>query len=94
MTVPVAVAVGVVATLLATGVAALIGVLLRYVSPIASGFIFVSTVIIVWYLSSQYPTVAREMGGRVVEILREATTTLSHRVVEALRHHNNQVGFS
>ncbi len=88
----VAVAVGASAALLAVGAVTGVGLLLRYVSPVVSGFLFVATVIIVWYLCSHYPEAAREMGGRVVEILREATTTLSHRVVEALRHHNNQVG--
>jgi hypothetical protein len=86
MTVPVAVAVGVVATLLATGVAALIGILLRYVSPIASGFIFVATIIIIWYLCSHYPETARELGGRVASLLREAAVALGHRVMETIRH--------
>ncbi len=93
MTVPVAVAVGVVATLLATGVAALIGILLRYVSPIVSGFIFVATIVIIWYLCSHYPETARELGGWAATLLREAATALGNRIVEALRHHNEQVGF-
>ncbi len=88
----VAMAVGAVASLVVTGVAATLGLLLRYVPPIVSGFLFLATVVILWYLCSQYPETAREIGGRVVAVLREATMTLSHRVVEALRHHNNQVG--
>jgi hypothetical protein len=93
MTIPVALAVGAMVSLLATGAAAAIGLLLRYTSPLFSGLLFVSMIVLTWYLSSRYPETAREIGGRVVAILREATSTLSHRVVEALRHHNNQVGF-
>jgi hypothetical protein len=93
MSVPVAMAIGAAATLLAAGVATAIGLLLRYVSPIVCGFIFMATIIIVWYLSSQHPETARELGGRVVATLREATIALSHRVMEAIRHHV-QVSFS
>jgi hypothetical protein len=93
MSTAVAMSIGAVASLVVTGVAATLGLLLRYASPIESGFVFLAAIILVWYLCSHYPEAARELGGRVVEILREATTTLSHRVVEALRHHNNQVGY-
>jgi hypothetical protein len=94
MSIPVAMAVGAAASVLVMGVATTVGLVIRYVSPIASGFIFVSTIIIVWYLSSQYPETARELGRRAWTTLQEATVTLGHRVVEALRHHNDQVGFS
>ncbi len=94
MTIPVAMAVGAGAALLVTGVATVVGLVIRYVSPTVSGFLFLSTIIIVWYLSSQYPETAREMGGRVVAVLREATVTLSNRVMAAIRHHNEQVGVS
>jgi hypothetical protein len=90
----VAVAVGAVASLLVTGVAAAISLLQRYASPMVYGFIFLATIIIVWYLSSQYPETARELGGRAATLLREAAMALSHRVAEAIRHHDNQVGFS
>jgi hypothetical protein len=93
MTVPVAIAVGVTAGLLIAGVAAVIGLALRYASPIVSGFLFLFLVILTWYLSSHYPEVARELGGRVVTLLREATNTLGHRIVEAIRH-REQVGLS
>jgi hypothetical protein len=92
MSLPAAVAVGVVAGILLTGVATTIGVLLRYLSPIESGFIFLATIIIVWYLCSHHPETARELGGRAATLLREAATALSHRVMEALRHHHEQVG--
>jgi hypothetical protein len=93
MSVPVALAVGAIASLLATGVAAVIGLLLRYAPPIFSGLLFVAIVALTWYLSSHYPETARALGGRVVTTLREATIALGHRVMEAIRHHNDQVGF-
>ncbi len=93
MSASLALAVGVPVGLLCSAVAAVIGLILRYVSPIASGFIFLATIIIVWYLCSQYPESARELGGRVATLLREAATSLSHRIVEAIRHHNEQVSF-
>jgi hypothetical protein len=94
MTIPEAMAVGAVASLLVTGVATAIGLLLRYIPPVTSGFVFLATIVIVWYFSSQHPETARELGGRAATLLREAATALSHRVMEALRHHNEQVGFS
>jgi uncharacterized membrane protein YphA (DoxX/SURF4 family) len=93
MSVPVALVVGVVAGVLVTGVATAIGLILRYIPPVASGFFFMATIIIIWYLCSQYPETARELGGRAATLLREAATALSHRIVEALRHHSEQVGF-
>jgi hypothetical protein len=93
MSVPAAMAVGAVASLLVTGVAAAIGLLLRYTSPIECGFVFLASLILMWYLSSHHPEVARELGARAATLLREAATSLSHRVMEALRHHNEQVGF-
>ncbi len=94
MTIPVAIAVGVTAGLLVAGVASVIGLALRYASPIVSGFLFMFLVVLTWYLSSQYPETARELGGRAVTVLREAVMTLSHRVVEAIQRHNEQVGLS
>jgi hypothetical protein len=93
MTIPVAMAVGAAASFLVIGVATAVGLVIRYVPPTVSGFFFLSTIIIVWYLSSQYPAVAREMGERVVTVLREATVTLGNRVMAALQRHNEQVGF-
>jgi hypothetical protein len=89
----VAMAVGAVASLTITGVVAALGLLLRYVSPFVSGFLFISLVVLTWYLSSHYPETARDLGGRVVATLREATVALGHRVVEAIQRHNEQVGF-
>ncbi len=89
---PEAMAVGAIASLLITGVATAIGLLLRYTSPIFSGLLFVFIVVLTWYLSSHYPETARELGGRVVATLREATIALGHRVMEAIRHHQEQVG--
>jgi hypothetical protein len=88
----VAMAVGAISSLVVVGLVGAVGLLIRYTSPFLSGFVVVASIIFTWYLSSHYPATARELGGRVVEVLREATTALSHRVIEALRHHNDQVG--
>ncbi len=92
MSVPVALVVGASAGVLVTGVATIIGLLLRYTSPIFSGLHFVTLVVLTWYLSSHYPETARELGGRAWTALQEATVTLGHRVVEAIQRHNEQVG--
>jgi hypothetical protein len=92
MSVPAAMAVGAVASLLMTGVAAAVGLVIRYFSPLESGFIFLATIIIVWYFCSHHPETAREIGARAATFLREAAAALSHRIVEAIRHHNEQVG--
>jgi hypothetical protein len=92
MSVPVAMAVGAVASLTITGAVAALGLLLRYAHPFVSGFLFLFFVAITWYLSSHYPETARELGGRVVAILREATVALGHRIVEAIQRHQEQVG--
>ncbi len=94
MSVPEAMAVGAVAGLLVTGLATTIGLLLRYVSPIVSGFIFVATIFIIWYLSSHYPEAARDLGGRAATLLREVAVALGHRVMAAIQRHQVQVGFS
>jgi hypothetical protein len=93
MTIPVAMAVGAAASFLVIGVATAVGLVIRYVPPMFSGLLFISIVVLTWYLSSHYPETARELGGRAATILREAASTLSHRVVEVLRRHSEQVGF-
>jgi hypothetical protein len=92
MTVPVAMAIGACASLLVTGVATALGLLLRYVPPTVSGFLILATIIIIWYLCSHYPETAREIGGRAANLLREAAVALGHRVTEAIRRHQEQVG--
>jgi hypothetical protein len=94
LSLPAAMAVGAVAGLVVTGVATVIGLVIRYVTPTISGFLFMAVIILVWYLSSQYPETARELGGRAATLLREAAAALSHRIVDAIRHHNEQVGHS
>jgi hypothetical protein len=91
MTVPVAMAVGAAAGLLITGAATIIGLIIRYLSPIESGFLFLTTIIVVWYLCSHHPETARELGGRAWTALQEAAVALGHRVMEAIRH-QEQVG--
>jgi hypothetical protein len=93
LSLPAAIAVGAVTGVLVTGLAAAIGLILRYVDPIASGFLFMATIVIIWYLCSHYPETARELGGRAANLLREAAVAVSHRVMEAIRRHQEQVGF-
>ncbi len=92
MSTPVAMAVGAVTGILVTGTAAIVGLILRYVPPFVSGFLFLATIIILWYLCSQYPETARELGGRAWTALQEATVALGHQVMEALQRHQEQVG--
>jgi hypothetical protein len=92
MTVPVALATGAIVNLLTVSAAAALGLVLRYVPPLISGFFFLVLILMVWFLSSRYPEVAREMGARAWTMMQEATSALSHRIVDALRHHNEQVG--
>jgi hypothetical protein len=94
MSIPVAMAVGAAASVLVMGVATAVGLVIRYVSPMISGFIFLASIVIVWYLSSQYPETARELGNRAATLLGEAATALSHRVMAALQRHQDQVGLS
>jgi hypothetical protein len=93
LSVPAALLVGASVGALVTGVATAIGLLLRYSSPVFSGLLFVIIVVLTWYMSSHYPETARELGGRVVTTLREATIALGNRVLEAIQRHQEQVGF-
>jgi hypothetical protein len=93
MSVPVAMVVGASISLVTMGAAATVGLILRYVPPLISGIFFLSIVFVVWFLSSHYPDAARELGARAATLLREAATVLSHRVMEAIQRHNEQVGF-
>ncbi len=92
MTVPVAMAVGACASLLVTGVATALGLLLRYVPPTVSGFLILTIIVVILYLCSQYPETARELGGRAATLLREAVVALGHRVMAAIQRHQDQVG--
>jgi hypothetical protein len=92
MTVPVALLVGTCAGGLLTGVAAVLGLVIRYFSPIECGFLILAIIIITWYLCSHYPETARELGGRAANLLREAAVALSHRVMAAIQRHQEQVG--
>jgi hypothetical protein len=91
MSASLALAVGVLVGLLCSAVAVAIGLILRYVPPIASGFLFLATIVIIWYLCSHYPEAARELGVRVATLLREAAETLGHRVMEVIQRHQEQV---
>ncbi len=93
MSTPVAMAVGAVASLMITGAVAAFGLLLRYAPPFVSGFLFLVSVALTWYLSSRYPETARELGGQAWASLQEATLALGHRVMEAIQRHQDQVSF-
>jgi hypothetical protein len=93
ISVPVAMVIGASISLVTMGAAAVVGLILRYVPPLISGILFLSVIFVVWFLSSQYPETARELGRRAWTTLQEATVALGHRIVEAIRHHNEQVGF-
>jgi hypothetical protein len=93
MSVPVALTVGVLAGGVATGLATLVGLVLRYVPPIVSGLLFITAIVMVWFFSSHYPEVTREAGGRLMAALREAALALSHRLMEAIRYRDDQVSF-
>ncbi len=88
---PLALIVGTLIGGVATAVAAAVGLLLWYVPPVVSGSLFICIVLMTWFLSSRYPEVAREAGGRVLVVLREATLALGHRIMEAIQRHNEQV---
>ncbi len=92
LSLPAAMAVGAVTGIMVTGMAAVVGLILRYVSPLVSGFLFLATIIIMWYLCSHYPDTARELGGRAAILLREAAVALSHRVMAVIQRHQEQVG--
>jgi hypothetical protein len=92
LSMPAALAIGAIAGLLTAGVATVIGLILQYFSPFVSGFIFLATIIFIWYLCSQYPETARELGGRAANLLREAAVALGHRVMAAVQRHTEQVG--
>ncbi len=92
MSVPVALAVGATASLLAVGLVAGVGIILRYLPSFISGLILVVAVILIWYLSSHYPATARQLGQRALDLMREASTTLVNRAMAALRG-SNQVSF-
>ncbi len=87
-----AMAVGACAGLMVTGVATVLGLILRYVPPTVSGFLILATIIILWYLCSHYPDTARELGGRAVTLIREAALALSHQAMAVIRRHQDQVG--
>jgi hypothetical protein len=72
---------GALASLLVLAVAVLIGVLLRYLPLIASGFLVLILLCMVWYLSSKYPEAARRLSTRIWGALRSAATSIVDRVL-------------
>jgi hypothetical protein len=92
LSVPIAMVVGALISLGTMGLAAVVGLILRYVPPLISGILFLTVVFVVWFLSSNYPDTARELGGRAVTLIREAALALSHRAMAVIRRHQDQVG--
>ncbi len=91
MTVPVALAVGAAASVLALGVVAFVGFVIRYLPVYISGTVFVGSILLTCYLSSRYPASARELGQRVLGAVREAATSVVDRATRALTRHLPQV---
>jgi uncharacterized RDD family membrane protein YckC len=85
---PEAVLVGAAAAVLVLAVAAAVAIIVRYFSTITSGLLIVSTIVLVWYLSSMYPETARRLGARILGALRRAATSIVDRV---LRRHHSEV---
>jgi Flp pilus assembly protein TadB len=73
--------VGAAATLLVLLLAAVAGIILRYMPVVISGLFVVVLVAIVWYLSSKYPGAARRFGARVWEALRSGASTVVDRLL-------------
>jgi hypothetical protein len=78
---PEAVLVGAAATLLVLLLAAVVGLVLRYMPVLISGLSILVLVIVVWYLSSKYPGAARRLGARIWEALRSGVTTVVDRLL-------------
>ncbi len=85
MSMPVAILVGAMGSVLAMALAGVVGLILRYAPVFVSGSLFVGTIIVVWYLCSKYPAVARDLGARAIELVREAAHTLADRAMAAIR---------
>jgi uncharacterized membrane protein YphA (DoxX/SURF4 family) len=79
--VPMAFLVGVATTLLMLVLAVVLGVIIRYLSLVASGFLVLILLCMVWYYSSRYPESARRLGARVWAALRSAATSVVDRVL-------------
>lgn len=91
ISVPVAMAVGATVSLLAVGLVAGIGFIIRYLPVYLSGTLFVGSIVLTFYLSSRYPATARELGVRALGLVREATANIMDRVTHALTRQEQQV---
>jgi hypothetical protein len=78
--VPVAFLVGVATTLLMLVLAVVLGAIIRYLPLIATGFLFISAICMVWYFSSKYPESARRLGTRVWGALRSGVSAVVERL--------------
>jgi hypothetical protein len=78
--VPMAFLVGVATTLLMLVLAVIIGVIIRYLPLIVTGFLILSSLCMVWYFSSRYPESARRLGARVWAALRSGVSAVVERL--------------
>jgi hypothetical protein len=78
---PEAILVGAAAAVLVLVVAAAVAIVVRYLPTFTSGLLIVATIILVWYLSSMYPEVARRLGARVLGAVRSAATSIVDRLL-------------
>jgi hypothetical protein len=79
--IPMAFLMGAAATLLMMILAVVIGAIIRYLPLIVTGFLFLVSVCMVWYLSSKHPEAARRLGARVWEALRSGVTAVVDRLL-------------
>jgi hypothetical protein len=79
--IPMAFLMGAAATLLMLILAVVVGAIIRYLPLIATGFLFLITICMVWYLSSKHPEAARRLGTRVWEALRNGVSAAVDRLL-------------
>jgi hypothetical protein len=79
--IPMAFLMGAAATLLMLILAVVVGAIIRYLPLIASGFLVLILLCLVWYLSSKFPEAARGLGARIWESLRSGVSAVVDRLL-------------
>jgi hypothetical protein len=79
--IPMAFLMGAAATLLMLILAVVVGAIIRYLPLIASGFLVLVLLCLVWYLSSKYPEAARGLGARIWGALRSGVSAAVERLL-------------
>jgi hypothetical protein len=80
LSMPMAILVGAVATVLVCALAVAIGIIIRYLPILMSGLLVLAAIALVWHYSSTHPAAAREWGRRLWDFLRGTATSLVNRV--------------